>query len=354
MNMGKFVVPEKLKPGDKVAIVAPAGGSAWQFPDRYKQGLKRLREVFQLEPVEFPTVKMDRKYLAANPQARAEDVNRAFADPEIKAVIATIGGNDQIKILDYLDAKVIKTNPKIFLGLSDNTNLHLYLWRLGIVSYYGGNLMQQFAQNGKMDDYTVAYFKRALFTDEIGEIKPADGWNDVDFDFGDPTLLDKEKPMEVNPGWLWQNTDGREVQGRLWGGCFEIIDWQLLADKYLPTKEELSGSVLFMETSEELPTADTVYRMLSGLGIRGWLKDFSAILVGRPKMQFRGHLPPEGREKYAENQRQAILQATAENAPDLPVVLGLDFGHTDPQLLVPSGGIARIVGTAKKIFFSDK
>jgi muramoyltetrapeptide carboxypeptidase LdcA involved in peptidoglycan recycling len=348
----EFTVPERLKPGDKVAIVAPSSGAASMFPWVYKQGLQRMKEVFGLEPVEFPTVSKDGKFLASNPQARAEDINNAFADKTIKAVIATIGGDDQIKIIDFLDKKVIADNPKMFLGLSDNTNLHLYLWNLGIVSYYGGSVMQQWAQNGKMDQYTLDNFKRTLFTNEIGRIEPSKQWTDVDFEWSDESLLSKEKPTEANPGWVWHNAEDKQVNGRLWGGCWEILAWHMLADKYLPRAEELKGAVLYMETSEEIPTADNVYRMLVGMGIRGLLPNFSAVLMGRPKTQHRGHVPQEGREKYLADQRDAVIKALKEYAPNVPAVFGLDFGHTDPQILVPNGGIAKINGNTRDIDFS--
>lgn len=347
----EFIVPDKLKKGDKVAIVSPSSGAAAAFPWVYHQGLNRLKEDFGLEPIEFPTALKDGQYLAENPQARARDINQAFNDKSIKAVIATIGGDDQIKILDYLDKDVIAQNPKMFLGLSDNTNLHLYLWNLGIVSYYGGSVMQQWAQNGKMDTFTVENFHHALFKNETREIMPSETWTDVDFEWSDESLLDKCKPMEPNPGWVWYNFAGKEVTGRLWGGCWEIIAWHMLSEKYLPSPEQLEGTILFIETSEEMPSADNVYRSLVGMGIRGWLSKFSAILVGRPKTQCCEMLPTEGREQYLENQRILIIKALSEYAPKVPAVFGLDFGHTDPQILVPSGGIAMIDGKNHKIFF---
>lgn len=347
----EFIAPSKLKPGDKVAIVSPSCGAASEFPWIYHQGLKRLKD-FGLEPVEFPTALKDGKYLAENPQARAQDINQAFEDKSIKGIIATIGGDDQIKILDYLDKEVITQNPKMFLGLSDNTNLHLYLWNLGIISYYGGSLMQQWAQNGKMDAFTTDNFKHTLFKNECIDIKPSEEWTDIDFEWSNQSLLDKQKSMEPNPGWVWYNTSEKEVTGRLWGGCWEIIAWHMLSEKYLPSPEQLKGTVLFIETSEEMPSADNIYRSLVGMGIRGWLSQFSAILIGRPKTQCRGIYPVEGREKYIENQRSLIIKALEEYAPEVPAVFGLDFGHTDPQILVPSGGVAVIDGKNKKIVFT--
>ena len=138
-----------------------------------EQGLDRIRKVFGLHPVEFPTAKQSPDYLSQNPKVRAEDINAAFADPSIKGIIATIGGNDQIRILPYLDKKLIAAHPKAFMGYSDNTNLHLFLWNLGIVSYYGGAVMTQFAMGGGMHEYTIESIKKALFNPSIGQIYAA-------------------------------------------------------------------------------------------------------------------------------------------------------------------------------------
>ncbi len=116
-------------------MISPSSGMPFLFPWVYEQGLSRIKEIFQLQPVEYPTARQSPDYLSNNPKARAEDINRAFADPSIKGIIATIGGIDQIRILPYIDKEVIASNPKIFMGYSDCTNLHLFLWNLGIISY---------------------------------------------------------------------------------------------------------------------------------------------------------------------------------------------------------------------------
>lgn len=94
-------------------------------------GLKRLREHLQLEPVAYPTTRK----IGATPQERAADIHAAFADPEITAIMASIGGSDQITVLRYLDPAVLQANPKVFFGYSDNTNLLVYLWNLGIIGF---------------------------------------------------------------------------------------------------------------------------------------------------------------------------------------------------------------------------
>ncbi len=151
--------PQKLKVGDKIAILSPSAGLPEIFPNVYELGLKRIRDVFGLIPVEYPTTRV----MGASLEDKAKDFHSALQDQQIKGIICTIGGEDQIKLLKYIDPTVIKANPKIFMGYSDNTNIGLFLWNLGIVSYYGGSVMNQFGMNGSMFDYTVESIKKALF-----------------------------------------------------------------------------------------------------------------------------------------------------------------------------------------------
>lgn len=189
------------------------------FPWVYELGLKRIIEHFQLVPIEYPTARKSPDYLNKNPEARAEDLNRAFADPSIKAIIATIGGNDEIRILPYLDSKVIASNPKTFMGYSDKTNLHLYLWNLGIISYYGGHILNQFGMQGKMHDFTINYLRKALFEPQIGQIQSSLDWTDFDFDWSDLQNLTKQRPLYKSGGWDWHNNKNEIIQGRLWGAA---------------------------------------------------------------------------------------------------------------------------------------
>lgn len=347
-------IPPRLTKGDKVAILSPSAGLPSIFPHVYELGLKRVEEVFGLEAVEFPSARKSPGFLAANPQARADDINAAFSDPSIKAIIATIGGNDQVRILPYLDQKLIAAHPKIFLGYSDNTNLHLQLWNWGMVSYYGANLMTQFAMQGKMHDYTVRSIRKALFESSIGEIHPSSEWTDEDLPWDDPGNLQKKRTLYPNAGWDWHQHEGKEVEGILWGGCLEVLEQHLAIRHYLPAPEKLSDAVLFLETSEEMPSEGFVYRFFLSLAELGLLQKFKAILIGRPKTQFCGKFPSEGRELFIAHQKQAIKRALKDTHSDALTIFNVDFGHTDPQLLLPSGGKVLINGSEKKLFLIDR
>ncbi|MFF0344924.1 S66 peptidase family protein [Kribbella sp. NPDC004875] len=334
-----------LTPGDRVAIVSPSGGLPELFPAPFELGLQRLRS-WDLEPVEYPTTRT----LRSTPAERAADLHAAWSDPSIRAVLATIGGDDQLTVLKHLDPEVFRANPKPFFGYSDNTNLLNFLHTLGFPAFHGGSVMVQFGRGGAMHPDTERSLRAALFTGGEFELTPATGWTDRDRDWTDTTTLETEPELFPGTGWTWRGS--ATVHGRLWGGCLEILDWQLAANRWmLPT--ESYGGVLFLETSEEMPTSDAVYRMLRNFGERGLLERFDAVLWGRPKSwSLEQHLTPDESAEYVFAQYLAVDRALQEYNPTAVVVKGLDLGHTDPQFILPYGGQVRIDPAAERITVS--
>ena len=158
-----LVTPPAAAPGDRVAVLAPSSGAAAGARNVLSLACARLRERFDLEPVLDPTARQTDEFLGAPPEARAAAVHAAFRDPDIRAVFATIGGEDQLRVLKHLDPEVLRANPTRFFGMSDNTNLALALWNAGVVSFYGGQLLNQVATPGFFPDYSERYLERALF-----------------------------------------------------------------------------------------------------------------------------------------------------------------------------------------------
>ncbi|MDH6136773.1 muramoyltetrapeptide carboxypeptidase LdcA involved in peptidoglycan recycling [Kitasatospora sp. MAA4] len=339
------VYPPKPRPGDQVAVISPSAGSPGQFPLPYELGLRRLREEFGLVPVEYPATRL----FGSTPQQRAADIHAAFADPQIKAVIATIGGEDQITVLPLLDKELIRANPKPFFGYSDNTNLLLFLRNLGIVSYHGASVMVELGRPGALHPLTAQSVRAALFDSGAYELRESPESGDVGKDWGDPATFASEPLMEPAEGWIWHNAD-RVVEGLGWGGNLEILAWMLMADREIRPVGEYAGQVLYLETSEELPSADEVYRILRNMGERGLLRQFPALLMARAKSwSFAQPLAVEQKAAYRKAQREAVLRALATYAPDTVAVFDVDFGHTDPQLVIPCGGRIRVDGPARRI-----
>jgi len=343
--MPDFLHPAKPRPGDRVAIVSPSSGLPGILPLPHELGLRRLREEFGLVPVEYPTTRT----MGAGPQARAADLHAAFADPDVKAVISSIGGDDQITVLPYLDAELLRANPKPFFGYSDCTNLLAYLWNLGIVGYHGGSVMVQFGRPGALHPVTETSLRAALFTSGAYELAPPTEFTDVEGDWADPHTFDGPPVMEPSGGWTWHRPD-RVVQGPGWGGNLEILSWMLMADRAVLRPQEYEGCVLFLETSEELPPGEEVFRILRNMGERGLLQRFPALLMARAKSwSFEQPQEPAARIGYREAQRAAVLRAFAAYAPETMIVFDVDLGHTDPQQVIPYGGQIRVDGPARRI-----
>ncbi|WP_405545926.1 LD-carboxypeptidase [Streptomyces phaeochromogenes] len=338
--------PPKPVPGDRVAVISPSAGLPGILPLPYELGLERLRTEYGLEPVEYPATRR----MGSTPRERADDIHAAFADPDVKAVMASIGGDDQITVLPLLDRELIRANPKPFFGYSDNTNLLAHLWNTGIVGYHGASVMGELGRPGAMDPLTAESVQAALFTSGEYELRPAERWRDVDRDWADPATFESEPETRPGTGWTWVNAD-RVVEGRSWGGCLEILAGLLMADREIPRDLSVhDGGVLFLETSEELPSSEEVFRVLRNMGERGLLQRFSALLMGRAKTWSfeRPNSPQEG-ARYAAEQREAVLRAMGAYAPDTTIVLDVDLGHTDPQIVIPYGGVIRLDGPARRI-----
>lgn len=337
--------PPKPNRGDKVAVLSPAAGLPAALPLPFDLGLKRLSEEFELVPVEFPTTRQ----MGASPQARAADVNAAFADPSIRAVIASIGGDDLITVLKYLDADVIAANPKPFFGFSDCTNLLAYLNRLGVVGYHGGAVMTAFGRPAAMHGVTKDSLWTALFTRGEYALPVPTDFTDIGGRWEDPATFTREPQMLEHRGWGWHHADS-SVRGRSWGGCLEVVAWLLMADIAIPPLVDFDGSILFFETSEEMPAATEVYRLLRNIGERGILERCGALLMGRPKAwEFHTPSTPSQRDEFVAAQEEAVARVMGEYAPSTMYVTGLDIGHTDPQLILPYGGNITVDGRVRRI-----
>lgn len=335
----------KLKKGDKVAILSPSFAAPGKWPHVYALGLKRLREIFELEPVEFPATKK----IGASKEERTKDLIAAFEDKEIKAVISSLGGDDQITYIKNLPPEPFAGNPKPFFGYSDNTHFMNFLWLNEVPSFYGGALFTQFAEQGKINEFTLKYLILALFEQGEVELEASKVYNDIGSDWNNPNNLTQEKEYEPNEEWIWDGSENGA--GISWGGCVESIDEILRHGIAMPSLDQFENIVLMTETSEEIPTASYVYRVYRALGERGILQKVKAILVGRPKAwEFDKQNSKEQKEEYRKQQREAIIETVRKYNQNVPIVQNLDFGHSNPQIPMPYGMPVRVDTEQKRIF----
>lgn len=335
----------KLKKGDKVAILSPSFAAPGAWPQVYELGLSRLRDIFELEPVEFSTTKK----IGATGEERARDLVSAFENPDIKAVITSIGGNDQVTYVKNLPQESFAKNPKPFFGYSDNSHFANFLWLQGIPSYYGGSIMTQFAMPQEMDSFTKEFLQKALFESGEFELRASGLAKEEFLSWDNPSALTNKIEYEKDDGWYW---DGEmSVRGITWGGCLESIDEILRHNIQIPSLVDFEDIILMIETSEEIPSADYVFRVFRALGERGILERIKGIIIGRPQAwYFDKQFNFNERQEYRKKQRQTITEIARKYNTNIPIVQNMDFGHTNPQIPMPYGGTVRIDGEKKKIF----
>ena len=340
------VGPPKARPGDRVAVLSPSFAAPGFAPAVHEQALRRLHALTGLVPVEYPTTRL----LGASPSARAADLNAAFADPGIRAVLATVGGEDQITVIPHLDPEPVRADPKPFLGYSDNTNLLTWLWVHGVAGFYGGSTQVHLGPGPEVDAVHAASLRAALLTGERLEVVDPGESEDFGRDWLDPAALTATGDREATEPWTWAGPP-RAVTGRTWGGCVEVLQWLLTAGRFPLDADAVAGGVLLLETSEDLIPATQFGWILRSLGGRGILGAVDAVLVARPPTSDFVRRPSSAeRAAHRAQQRDTALETIGRYHPDAVVAVGVPFGHTRPQWILPYGGEVTVDGERRRVW----
>jgi len=328
-----LIKPQKLNPGDKVATVSLSWGGAGDSDIlwRYNAGKKRLEEEFGLKVVEMPHTLMGSEYVYNHPEKRAEDLMEAFRDQSIKAIFSCIGGNESVRLLPYIDFDVIRNNPKIFIGYSDTTVAHMMCYKAGLSSFYGPSILAEFAENVEMFDYTRHWVEKVLFDSSvIGRIDASSGWTSEYLPW---EIKNKATRRSLQPHTGYELLQGSGiVQGRMIGGCIEVLE-MLKGTELWPDATAWDNSILFFETSEDMPDPAYFEYWLRNYGSQGILNRINGVLFGKPYDN-----------KYYDEYKLAIVKVVRDELKlhDLPIICNMNFGHTAPMMILPYGAMAEI------------
>lgn len=337
---------KQLKRGSKIAIISPSAGLPNLFPEIYELGLRNIEAVLGCEIVEMPTARMAGNQLYRNPMLRAKDINDAFLDPSIDGIICSIGGYESVRILEYLDVERILKNPKMIMGFSDATTFLSYLNSKGLITFYGPSVMAGWAQLGCLEENFKKHVQDFLLNLVVPYPYTAySNWTQNYKDWSDTKTLGQCGEFYPNANVFDFLQGNEESEGFLWGGCVEVLEL-LKGTKFWPECGFWEDKILFFETSEDKPLPFQVGNMIRNYGIQGILNQVKGILIARPK-------------DYSEEEK-AELKEIIKNILEIefgvdyiPVVMNVDFGHTDPKFILPLGCLVKILPKTKEILLLE-
>jgi len=320
------VKPVHLQPGDTIAVVSPSWGGAGAFPHRVEQAIQHIHSLgYQVRLA--PHALNQHSHVSDTAENRAQDINQMFADPQVKMILAAIGGDHSCQLLPHLDYELIRHNPKIFMGFSDITVLNVALWaRTGLGTFNGPALLTDFAEYPRMQAYSERNFLKVVTDPHLaGVIQPSPGWTEEYSHWPVRKELERQRSLRPSPGWTWLRP--ASATGRLVGGCIESLQ-HLRGTDFWPDWRE---AIFFFETSEDKPSPETVDGILADYENMGVLDQISGMLVGRPM-------------RYSKDEKRQLHEVILERtqAYHFPIITEMDFGHTSPQFTLPIGCQARI------------
>lgn len=287
-----------------MAIVAPA--SPVRFPDRLSAGIELLAS-WGLEPVRMPSLSASHGFLAGTDGARLADLHAAWADPDIRGIVCARGGYGCQRVADALDIEAVRADPKVFVGFSDVTALHLALGRrAGLVTFHGPTAEWNAERTGET---AAASLRRAL-------MNPA--------------------PLGALSGPALRSLRGGRANGPLVGGNLSMVS----ASVGTPDEPDTTGALLLLEDVGERPYR--VDRMLRHLR-RAGLVDRAAGLVFGEFVDCEETRPGRGSHSLG----TVLTEFTADVG--LPAVAGLPIGHGRGQLTVPLGVATELDGSGASV-----
>ncbi|MBB5235857.1 S66 family peptidase [Deinococcus budaensis] len=336
----QFVRPPRLAPGSRVAALSLSSGFVTEVMGRYRAGVRQVAAEFGWEIVPAPNALRGPEYLDRHPQARADDLHWALRSSDIHGMVSIIGGDDSVRLLPFLDPRLIRQHPKAFLGYSDSTVTLTQFLRAGVMAYHGPSLLTDLAENGGLHPFVVAGLRRALVEEPRPfDLAPAPGWTAGGPDWADEHLQEVPRTFQPGGGWVWLQGEA-VAEGHLIGGCLEVLD-MLCGTPGWPAPELWRGAVLALETSNDVPPPRQVGYWLRNYAAQGILGEAAGLLLARP----RGYTPEMTQDLYGWVRRVLAEAGRGE----MPVVANVDFGHTSPQLTLPLGGRARLDPLAGRV-----
>jgi muramoyltetrapeptide carboxypeptidase len=311
--MPNNIIPQKLKKGDEIRVIAPSFNISRMSKEIIDLATAKLESFGFSVSISKHAAEND-VFGSSSIESRVSDLDSAFIDKNVKCILTAIGGYNCGEILKLINYQYIKDNPKIFLGYSDITALLDGIYaKTGMVTYHG----PFFSTFGMVKglDYTLDYFKKCVMESKSYVIEASTEWSDDKWyaDQQNRKFTKNIGPFVINEG---------SAKGKILGGNLCTMNL-LQGTEFMPN---LRNSVLFLEDDKGTNT-NLFSRNLEGLIHLPKFEMVKAIVVGR--FQESSGITTDILKK---------IIATKKDLKQIPVIGGIDFGHTNPITTFPIGG----------------
>ncbi|MGM0899797.1 MAG: S66 peptidase family protein [Bacillota bacterium] len=311
------MIPQRLKPGDEIRIIAPSTSMALVKGKQIDIAMNRLSDLGFKITFGRHCENHD-EFFSSSVEERMIDLHEAITDQNVKAVLTATGGYNSNQLLKYIDYKLIAENPKIFCGYGDITSLLLAIYhKTGLITYSGPHFSSFGMKHGF--EYTLRYFLEAVTNDAPFDIEPSEQWSD------DAWYLEHDQRTFVQNNGYTIIQEG-SATGNLIGGSLSTINL-LQGTEYMPS---LENSILFIEDDEETH-ARIFERQLQSLLQQQEDRGIQAVLIGR----FQNN------SQMTEPALQKII-TTKQELRGVPVIANVNIGHVHPFATFPIGSQATI------------
>ncbi len=308
----RFIKPERLRKGDVIGVISPA--SSPLDPGKLDSGVKYIERVGYRVEIGRNVGKVN-GYLAGSDKERADDLNSMFKNKNVKAIICVRGGYGAFRILHWINYKLIRNNPKIFVGFSEITAIQTaILHKAGLITFAGPMVASDFAND--VSSYTEDLFWRLLTSNKkLGRIK----------------YPDQTKLSGITKG---------STTGRVLGGNLAVFN-ALIGTPYFPI---LKDRILLLEDVAELPYK--IDRMFNQLKMIKVFNKIKGLVLGR-FVDCYEHDPMKKTLTLGEVMEDYL------NELNIPVVYTFPHGHIKDKVTVPIGLNIKINATKGFVEYNE-
>lgn len=309
------LIPSRLYKGDTIGIISPSS-TLYARKEKFEKAIEIFAQKFDVQIKLSPHVMGRHLYSSGTTKERLDDFHQMIADPEIKAIIFSIGGDSAIDLIARLDYALIKKHPKIIAGISDaSTLLNPIFAKTGLFTFHG----LEFTDFGlEPMTYETEQIKKTFFAGETNSFHANPSWHDFD-----------NLPTSYAG---WQTIKKGKTTGRIVGGNFACFS-SLLGTDYAPS---LTGNLLVLESF--MWSKGKLHQELMALKLQGYFEQISGLIIG----YCIGSDTP-GKLGDEQSMKDLLLEIT--EGYTFPIIQIGEIGHNVDNLMLPIGAKATIDAT---------